>query len=49
MGLFKKKKQQHTLRLGISENLGQVSKADKREVKSLDLIGGEKTNPANKH
>ena len=36
------KKKGDTSRLGISKNLGQVNKADKREVKSLYLIGGEK-------
>lgn len=36
------------LRLGISQNLGQVNTADKGEVKS-DLIGEKKTNLENKH
>lgn len=37
------------LRLGISQNLGQVNTADKGEVKSTDLIGEKKTNLENKH
>lgn len=31
------------------KNPCQVTKADQREIKSIDLIGGANTNPVNKH